>query len=99
MKIYNDYMNDLCLILLYEFLQIFQPVIIHLASIMICLFSIVIYKYIFIPFRYDLNLKKLVILVDSKIIYSNECSNNHIFLIYHRQYYHHSFEQPSLNAD
>jgi hypothetical protein len=88
MKIYNDYMNDLCLIILYEFLQLFQPMLIHLVSIMMCLFSIVIYKCIYIPFRYDLNLKKVVILIDSKIIFSNTINLNyyHLKIIYNNNY-------------
>ena len=88
MKIYNDYMNDLCIIICYEFFNTMKPVIIHLISYCMFIISNWFYKYYYIPYRTDLNLKKVIITFDSDIIFSNIIYINYYhFKIYHNNRY------------
>jgi hypothetical protein len=88
MKIYNDYMNDIYIILLFEFYQTFKPVIFQLLSYYIYIISITIRKYFYIPVNYNLNIKTIVIVIDDNIVFCNNINFNYFhFKIYHNSKY------------
>lgn len=88
MKIYNDYMHDIIIIMLYEFVNLFNPLIINIFSYYLYKLSSLLNQYFYIPKTNKLDLKNVVIVFDSKIIYCNLLNMNyyHIKIKYNNSY-------------
>jgi hypothetical protein len=80
MKIYNDYMHDLWVILFYELYNIIKPFLINIITTILYLIIICFKKYYYIPFKKDLNLKKVIIVINSNIVFSNTINLNYYHL-------------------
>jgi len=80
MKIYNDYMHDLLIILFYEFLYLFQPCILNIIGYYVYILSSYFNQYIFIPKTTSFDLKKVVVVCDSTIVFCNILNMNYYHL-------------------
>jgi hypothetical protein len=80
MKIYNDYMHDIVIIILYEFVNLFNPLIISLLSYYLYKISSWLNQYYYIPITNKLDLKHVAIVSNSKIIYCNLLNMNYYHL-------------------
>jgi hypothetical protein len=80
MKIYNDYMHDMLVIMLYEFINLFNPLIISVLSYYLYILSSWLNKYLYIPKTTILDLKQVAIISNSKIIYCNILNMNYYHL-------------------
>jgi len=80
MKIYNDYMNDLCIILLYEFINNTLPFWYSLFKYILSYIFLKLLIYINIPKTLELDLKNVIIVYKSIIIFNNiiNMNNYHI---------------------
>jgi hypothetical protein len=73
MKIYNDYMHDLFVILVYEFYDFFKPLLFFYIYYIFLIFKI----WLYIPKTTRVNLKKVAIIYNSNIIFSNYININY----------------------
>jgi hypothetical protein len=80
MKIYNDYMNDFIIIMLYEFVNLFKPFILNVISYYLHILSTWLNGYLYIPKTNDVDLKHVAIVSNSKIIYCNLLNMNYYHL-------------------
>jgi hypothetical protein len=80
MKIYNDYMHDFLVIILYEFLGFYKPLIINLIFYYLQILSTWLNIYLYIPKTNKIDLKQVIIVSNSKIIYCNLLNMNYYHL-------------------
>jgi hypothetical protein len=80
MKIYNDYMHDILVILLYEFLNLYKPFLFNIISYYAHLLTLIINTFFLIPKTTTLDLKKIVIVCNSKIVFCNLLNMNYYHL-------------------
>jgi len=80
MKIYNDYMHDIIIIILYEFINFFNPVLMNLISYYLYKLSSWLNQYFYIPKTNNLDLKRVAIICNFKIIFCNLLNMNYYHL-------------------
>lgn len=90
MKIYNDYMHDFIIIMLYEFVNLFNPLIINIISYYLHILSLWWNIYLYIPKKTTIDLKHVIIVHNSTIIFFNVLNTN---------YYHLKIKYNNNNID
>jgi hypothetical protein len=80
MKIYNDYMHDFIIIILYEFVNLFKPLILDLITYYLHIISTWLNVYLYISKTNKIDLRHVVIVSNSKIIYCNLLNMNYYHL-------------------